>query len=348
MSRVTMKDVARAAGVDVSTVSLALRDDPRIRTETRQRVQATAARLGYSVNPLIAAWVRARRASAGSDQEHLSVGYIASHPAGFEWRRNGHFQAIFHGLRARLEEFGFVLTIFDLHDYRNAPQRLEQVLFTRNIRGLIFGPENRPYRVDGLQFDRYSMVAIGYALESPRVHRVTEDHFLGMGLAFQRCRRLGGTRIGLAFSKHYNQDRSDRWIAAYLLHCRGTGQSLPIFAPQAPATPRQTALWLEEARPDVILTDAPHDWQHTGLPLVCFAITDGDAHVAGVHENNLGIGRSAADAMVSLVFRNERGLPQARKNILVEPGETTPEAPTRSDLEEFFPPLSFARPIEPA
>jgi DNA-binding LacI/PurR family transcriptional regulator len=342
MSRVTMKDVARAAGVDTSTVSLALRSDPRIRSETRQRVEAAAARLGYAVNPLIAAWVRSRRSAASADSQHLSVGYLASHPPGFDWQHNGHFQAIFTGLRTRLEEFGFAVTIFDLNDYRGAFKRLDQVLLTRNIQGLIFGPENRPYRVDDLQWERYSMVTIGYALQSPRVHRVTEDHFLGMQLALERCRAIGGTRIGLAFSKTYNSDRTDRWVAAYLLHGRATGQCLPIFPPRQHASRRTMNDWLGEARPDVILTDAPADWRHAGLPIVCFAISEADTGVDGVHENNRGIGGSAADALIALTFRNERGLPQARKNILVEPGASIPGHPA-SDLEEFFPPASFSR-----
>jgi LacI family transcriptional regulator len=43
----TSHDVARAAGVSQPTVSRALRDDPRLSQETRQRVQAAARRLNY-------------------------------------------------------------------------------------------------------------------------------------------------------------------------------------------------------------------------------------------------------------------------------------------------------------
>ena len=51
MPRVTITDVAAAAGVSVSTVSLVLNNKPgRISDETRQRVQATAEKLGYRPN----------------------------------------------------------------------------------------------------------------------------------------------------------------------------------------------------------------------------------------------------------------------------------------------------------
>lgn len=47
MQRVRIKDVAREAGVAPSTAALALRDDRRLREETRRAVQTVAARLGY-------------------------------------------------------------------------------------------------------------------------------------------------------------------------------------------------------------------------------------------------------------------------------------------------------------
>ena len=46
----TMKDIARRAGVDISTVSLAINNDPRIRTQTRERILGIANELGYRKN----------------------------------------------------------------------------------------------------------------------------------------------------------------------------------------------------------------------------------------------------------------------------------------------------------
>jgi LacI family transcriptional regulator len=46
----TIKDIARQVGMDYSTVSLALRDHPRIAVSTRQRIQQAATELGYVPN----------------------------------------------------------------------------------------------------------------------------------------------------------------------------------------------------------------------------------------------------------------------------------------------------------
>lgn len=63
-----LQAIAHAAGVSRSTVSLALHDDPKIALATRQRVCATAEKLGYSANPLVATLMsalrRKKRASA--------------------------------------------------------------------------------------------------------------------------------------------------------------------------------------------------------------------------------------------------------------------------------------------
>lgn len=47
---VTVRDIARICGVNASTVSRALRDDPRVRKETRDKIKAIARDHGYTPN----------------------------------------------------------------------------------------------------------------------------------------------------------------------------------------------------------------------------------------------------------------------------------------------------------
>ena len=47
---VTMRDVAKAAGVSPASVSFALRGDPRIKQETARHIIDVANRMNYSVN----------------------------------------------------------------------------------------------------------------------------------------------------------------------------------------------------------------------------------------------------------------------------------------------------------
>ena len=47
MSRVTLKDIAELAGVSTAAISQALNDRGNLRPETRDRIKAVAAELGY-------------------------------------------------------------------------------------------------------------------------------------------------------------------------------------------------------------------------------------------------------------------------------------------------------------
>ena len=134
-----MEEVGRAAGCHPSTVSLALRGDARIPAETRARVQAAADKLGYRINPLVAAWVSARRAGRPVEQR-VAAAYLTCHPGTFRWQADAHFRSIFDGAREQAERAGFTLTEFRLSDYAPYLTRLNQVFVTRSVQGLMRRP----------------------------------------------------------------------------------------------------------------------------------------------------------------------------------------------------------------
>jgi DNA-binding LacI/PurR family transcriptional regulator len=315
-----MKDVARLAGCDPSTVSLALRGDFRISSATREKVRAVAAQLGYRVHPMIAAWVSARRAGRPIEQR-VSAAYIACHPMAFRWRASEHFWNIFEGAREEAERFGFALEEFKLVDYSRDLARLNQVLVTRNVQGIIVGPTLEHHNVEGIEWSCFSLVTIGYGLVSPALHRVTEDHHLGMKLAFESSLGQGHQRIGLALLREHNAMRRERWISAYLYeqyeHLRPT-ERIPVYVATGETPVANHRRWLSRYKPDILLADDPSLWRSFGVATLGFALSGGH-DFPGVHENNRGIGRSAADLLVSLVLRNERGIPAMRQTILVEP-----------------------------
>jgi LacI family transcriptional regulator len=201
---------------------------------------------------------------------------------------------------------------------------LNEVLLTRNIQGIIVGPATQHYRIDGLDWNRFAATAIGYALVDPELHRVSEDHYKGMKLVFEHCLKEGYHRIGLGIVGTHNDERHQRWLAAFLLeqHLSGIEPKLPIF--QAGSQDWQSAAsdWAANHQPDIILTDYPDRWDISGIPTMGFAISDiENSQVQGIIENNREIGIGAADALVGLLYQNERGVPGCRRTILVDPRE---------------------------
>ena len=315
-----MEDVARAVGCHASTVSLALRGDPRIPTSTREKVRAAAEHLGYRINPMIAAWVRARRAGRPVEQR-AAAAYLTCHPDGFQGVAGVHFRSIFDGAKERAERYGFSLSEFRLKDYAPDFSRLNKILTTRNVQGVIIGPTLEHHRIEGLDWSRFSLVTIGYGLIAPSLHRVTEDHHLGMKLAFESALTAGHRRIGLALVRQHNATRRERWMGAYLYEQHqhlSSRERLPVFLGAAGGSMLPAKQWARDCAPDIVLADDPLAWKGSGVPTLGFALTAAH-HFPGVHENNRGIGHHAADLLVSLALRNDRGIPEVRQTVLVEP-----------------------------
>jgi DNA-binding LacI/PurR family transcriptional regulator len=111
--RATLSDVARLAGVDTSTVSRTLRDDPSqvVRIETRERILAAARQLGYRPNSL-ARGLRTQRTNA--------IGLLVPD------LDNVGFTDITRGVQEAASEHGYLLLIAEAHD----PESTER-LFTR-------------------------------------------------------------------------------------------------------------------------------------------------------------------------------------------------------------------------
>jgi len=81
---VGIRDVARAVGISVSAVSLALNGRPGVSVETRHRVLAVAAELGYRANPQAQALRRGRSSTYGLVIRNLSNPFFLEVLAGAE------------------------------------------------------------------------------------------------------------------------------------------------------------------------------------------------------------------------------------------------------------------------
>jgi LacI family transcriptional regulator len=102
-----MQDVARASGYSRAAVSMALRGDPSIPEETRDRIQAVAQRIGYRANPLVAALMSLQRQRRPTTRNTTTVAFLTSHPADFPWRKQPVYQRMFAGAEHRAGELGF-------------------------------------------------------------------------------------------------------------------------------------------------------------------------------------------------------------------------------------------------
>jgi len=341
-AKATLQDVATRSGVHRTTVSLALRDHPRIPAATRERVKAAAKALGYRINPLVSALMQSRR--SGKAVKHVTLAYVTNYPTRFGWRPPYHDRPnFFPGAIERARDFGYKLEHFWLAEPGMTPERICDILSARGINGVIVGRLPPGQTALELQWSRFSCVALGLTLRSPLLHHVTENHFDAAWQAMQRCRERGFRRVGFVFSEANDSPRvGDRWLAAFLAQQQlfPPAGRLPPF-PAVPANERSFRVWFERVRPDALLAShgrpvlawlermgkrVPRD-----VGLIDLAGDHPELGCAGVYCDPAKLGALAVEMLVGLMHRHETGVPDDQHEILLtgewRDGKTLPRAP---------------------
>ena len=320
----TLQDVAVAAGVHRRTVSLALRDHPRIPAATRERIKDIAGRLGYRINPLVAALMQTRR--LGRSERHVTLAFVTNYPTRFGWRPKHHDRPdYFPGATRRAHELGYKLEDFWLREPGMTPARFCRILAARGINGLLIARLPPDQHALDLEWNRFSCVALGMTLRSPVLHHVTENHFDTVAQAMQRCRERGYRRVGFVYSEANDSPLvGERWLGAYLLHQLHfpRGDRLPP-CPGEPADETAFARWCQRHRPDAIIATHPRpvlDWLARLGPAVPgdVGLVDLENHpsldCAGVCYDPAEVGALAIDMLVGLLHRNETGIPVSNQH----------------------------------
>ena len=194
-----MTDVARRAGVSKNTVSLALRNDPRIPAVTRGRIRRIAEKLGYRKNPTVAhlmVQLRANRtrsyqASLALLNANLDSGAFLRHPT---------VPTYVEGCRRRAEQLGYKTDEFWLHDAELDGEGLNKILNARGIRGVIvvglMRENHLPPRFHST-WEKFPTVVTGVRTRAPSLSFTSTDQHMLTLRAFEHVLRLGYQRPAL-------------------------------------------------------------------------------------------------------------------------------------------------------
>ncbi len=181
---VTLKDVARLAGVHPATASRALNPEtrPLVNEETSRRVLAAAAQLGYRPNA-VARSLRTRRSH--------TVGVLIPD------LNNPLFPPIVRGLEDRLEADGYVALIGNTDGDSARERRITEQMRARSVDGFVLATAHlrNPLFSEtaevGLPVVLMNRIAEDYSLPS-----VTVDNERGVRMAVAHLVALGHERIG--------------------------------------------------------------------------------------------------------------------------------------------------------
>jgi LacI family transcriptional regulator len=330
MSSSNMAEIAREAGVAKATVSLALRNDPRLRPETRERIQKIAGRMGYKTNAVVASLMAQLR--AGKDPKFQStLALINAASDGEMPTTNATCQAWVRGCHDRAVELGYSLDNFWLFEPNITPARFRQIYRSRNIRGAVIvairSHRELPREFDDLWGD-LACVVIGIRPERPALHFACNDQFSTALETAQQLAARGYSRPGLVIAKAIEEDVDFRFSAGfYGGHGRVRSQNqLPILDFK-PDDRKGFFAWMEKHKPDAIVSTHKEvrTWiEERGLKipgdvgLLHLDLTDELHGWSGMNQNNHLVGAAAIDLLVGQIHRNEVGTPSFPKCVMVE------------------------------
>ena len=314
----TLRSLARDLGVSRTTISEALRGSSRVRAETAEKIRAAAEAAGYHHNPLAGAIMSELRRSRGE----LFRGVLAI--VGLEEPDRPAYATRFYtelirGATDRAANLGFKVELFTIDDRLLPQRRLNHVLQSRGIRGVLLLPTWRDPDFLKLDWPRYAGVYMDYHIQRPALRCISSDHFRSMMMALQRLHALGYRRPGVFLPRHQDERLQHRWEGAYLAYQRHHPVPRPVPPLVADVLDEQTfSRWFRRHKPDVVLGHYVEavDWMRACGAQVprthgffCLNLVHADRPCAGLDQSPHLIGVRAVDIVIAQLHRNEHGVP---------------------------------------
>ena len=334
MRRVTMDDLAAAAGVSKATVSRALRGDRKCGETLRVRIVALADQLGYRPDPLQA--LHMARLSSGKAPAATTIAIVDDWPAETPIGSMASLNRFVRGIEQRAQELGMTAQL-----QRIRPLGLDDAAFLDHlracgVRGVVIPPMRGPGRELAGDLRDLAVVAIGYTLAVPAVHRISYDHFQGTWRLLEWLHARGYRRVGLAMSEEIHERVGMRFraaLAAFTDHVLGQPPLASLAVDWRPGDwGRQgrhfacIQAWMQEQRPDVVLGVGP--WIATALRANDWRIPQDVGWVdldrmpedttTGVLQPHEATGAAAVDLLHGLLARGGYGIPAARQTVLLD------------------------------
>ncbi len=177
-----MTDLARAAGVSRSTVSLVLRNSPLVKRETRHRVEEAIDRLGYVYNRN-AANLRRRT----SDMVAMVINDLT----------NPFFAELAVGLEDALQSAGYVSLMANTGEDPERQRRVLEIMREHGAAGFILCPAmgTEVRQTTAMTDWKAPVIQVMRRLPGVRLGAVVPDNVLGARMAAERLLSLGHRRI---------------------------------------------------------------------------------------------------------------------------------------------------------
>jgi len=319
----TMKQIAAKAGVHQTTVSLALRDHPRLPLETRKRIRALAERMGYRPDPLLGAF-NFHRNVHHAEKGRAVIGFILDAEARRCFSQQAGHPLVVEAARRTAKERGYSLELFLLDPKVTGVKRLGQILLARGIEAVVISTFEFSTKRLELPWDRLSAVKIEGRHLWPSLPVVTNDQYQVTRMGVQKLRELGYRRIGLVAAAEAERRLGDAFrMGLTIEEARvATRHRVPplVLTDSSRASAAETvSRWIREHRVEAIASNLNEvaDYLRTGgfsipddIAFCSLDLPSNKPHWSGVVQNHGLVGQRAVEHVLSLLYTHQRGVPQ--------------------------------------
>ncbi len=340
--RVTMREIAVAAGVSHASVSLALRGHSSIPAPTRDRIRKLAREMGYERDPMLAA-LNVYRQKRTSPKYRATLAWLNIWPGLHDLETVFEFLEFRAGAEERCREFGYVLEDFWLYERGMTPAKLARILSRRQIQGIFLPPAPHSDAMIDFPWENFSVVAFGFSYK-PIFHLVANAQHRSARTAFSTLSQLGYRRVAFLSLNDISERTDYNFYAGYVAEAAQMKWPSLIFSLRREdelSTGKQEFLdWFSREKPDAILV--PSVWYGKWiveqirlevprqLAVAVLSVSKNEDHFAGILQSSFEIGMTGVDTLIGLISRNERAIPSHPLRILVEGGwNGGPSAPRK-------------------
>ncbi|WP_414664705.1 LacI family DNA-binding transcriptional regulator [Horticoccus sp. 23ND18S-11] len=315
----TLRSLAKVLGLSRTTVSDALRGSPRVDPNTALRVKKAAREAGYRRNPLAGALMSELRRSRGTAFRGVLAAVDFNEPDRPDAAARYHRELVI-GAETRATELGFKVEKFSVGHAGVSVQRLDSILQSRGIHGVILLPAWDEPDLSNLDWTQFAGVYTDYIIERPALHSVCSDHYRSMLAALQRLVALGYRRPGLFLQRHHDERLQYRWGAAFRAFQENQAgiQVVPPLVVDT-FTKEDFVKWFRKNKPDVVLGhhSIAIDWMEScgaELPathgFVCLNVLMKTRPCAGLDLQPRTLGARSTELLIAQLQRNETGIPE--------------------------------------
>lgn len=312
---ISLKHIAEAAGVSRTTVSLALRNHPRIPEATRKRIRQLADELGYVPNADVSKVMGMIRENK-THRDYPVLGLLTDMQEPMSQQKDP--GETWLGFQERALALGYRPEEFWVGDHRISPDRLQGILHARGIRGLVVSALREPAFLSGMDLSTLACACIGHAVHEPHLHRASSDKYTNTLLGCEKLWAQGCRRIGLAIPKVQEDRVENLFLSGYLvfqhLH-HHAGWKTPLVE-EGPWNLPRIADWAVKQKLDGIIAAYPGlDALLPGVKVALVNVLRNDG--TGMRQCHDRIAAGAVDLVDAQLRRNEFGIPALPKTMLV-------------------------------